>query len=122
VDVRDIETRRDQILDEMRGIRSMRRGSITEQMVEDRRNKQAAPVARGPYYVLSRREDGKTVSSRLKPGPELEHAQQEIAAYQRFVGLCREFEQLTEQLGELEHGAQAQEKKRRRWSLSGTSS
>lgn len=94
-------------------MRSLRRGTINEQFVEDRRKKGAEPVQRGPYYVLSRREDGRTVSRRLKPGEDLEQARLDVAEHKRFVELCKELERLTEQLGELIRLDPAQEKKRR---------
>lgn len=113
MDIQELEERREQILSEMQAMRSMRRGSITEQYLKDKRKK-GQPVTRGPYYVFSRREDGRTVSRRLKPGPDLEQARREVAAHQRFVELCQEFERLTERLGELERDSDRQEKKRHR--------
>jgi hypothetical protein len=114
MDVHQIEARRDQILEQMRAMRSMGRWSITEQTMLDKRKAGSEPVVRGPYYVLSRRQNGKTVSRRVKPGPELELARHDADEHRRFVELCQEFEHLTEQLGLLERGAEAQEKKRRK--------
>lgn len=113
MDIHQIEARRDQILEQMRAMRSMGRWSITEQVVLDKRKAGSEPVARGPYYVMSRRENGRTVSRRVKPGPELEQVRRDADEHRRFVELCQEFEHLTEQLGLLERGAEAQEKKRR---------
>jgi hypothetical protein len=71
-------------------------------------------VHQGPYYVLSRRGEEKTVSRRLRSAGELEEARKDVAGYKRFLGLCQEFERLTAHLGELERGEQGlgQEKKR----------
>jgi hypothetical protein len=71
-------------------------------------------VHQGPYYVLSRREEEKTVSRRLRSSVELDQARRDVAEYKRFLGLCQEFERLTARLGELERGEQdlGQEKKR----------
>ncbi len=79
-------------------------------------------VHQGPYYVLSRREEEKTVSKRLRSVAELEQAQKDVAEYKRFLGLCQEFERLTARLGALERDQQGleQEKKRFRSSLSKT--
>lgn len=109
--IKDIEEQRRQVIDEMLAIRSMRRGSITEQQSP---NKRAGKTARGPYFVFSRRQEGRTVSRRLRPGPDLELARQEVAAHKQFAALCQRFEQLTERLGELERDDVDQEKKRRR--------
>jgi len=70
---------------------------------------------RGPYHVLSRREGNRTVSDRLHNDEELQRAREDIQTHRRFVSLCREFERLTEQLGELERaeGGLDVEKKRR---------
>lgn len=116
--IQDIEARREAILQELRSLRSLRRGTINEQFLKIRLKGEDAPVRRGPYYVLSRREGGKTVSQRLTSPERLKQAQQEVASYQRFVALCREFEQLTEKLGERERAGSEDleaKKKRRRW-------
>jgi len=50
-------------------------------------------------------------SRRLTSPEDLEQARQDVAAYKKFQGLCREFEQVTERLAELGR-AEEQEKKR----------
>lgn len=116
----DLEARRNAILEQMRSIRSMRRGSISQQFLKVRHRGVAEAVSRGPYYVFSRREKNKTSSQRLSSAAKIAQARQDIAAHQRFVALCREFETLTERLGELERESSGLEgeKKRRRWSSS----
>jgi|SRR4030095_3748308 hypothetical protein len=113
--VQDLESRRDAVLAEIRSIRSMTRGTINEQLlkVHHKGVKEAVPL--GPYYVLSRYdpEVGKTRSRRLTTKQELEQAREDVASYQRFVSLCREFEVLTESLGELERGSLEQEAKKK---------
>lgn len=111
--VQELEVGRDAILQEMRSIRSMRRGTINEQHFKARLKGRKGMVLQGPYYVLSRREGEKTVSKRLRSPAELERARKDVADYKRFMGLCQEFERLTARLGELERGAQdlEQEKK-----------
>lgn len=108
-----LEAQRTAILEQMRQIRSMRRGSITEQFLNTKRKDHEATTPCGPYYVFSRRVEGTTVSRRLKPGEELEQARRDIEQHQRFVELCRRFEELTEQLGELERGEEPEKKRRR---------
>jgi len=113
----DLEVKRDAILDQMRSIRSMKRGSITEQHLKVRHRGVREAVSRGPYYVFSRREGDHTASQRLRSAVELEQARKDIEEHKRFVALCREFELLTEQLGEIERQSPAleEEKKQRRW-------
>lgn len=113
----DLESRRKAILEQMQSIRSMRRGSISEQFLKVRHQGVVEPVSRGPYYVLSRREGNKTSSQRLRSAAEIAQARKDIEGHRRFVALCREFELVTERLGELERESPAleREKKRRRW-------
>ena len=112
--VQQLEGQRNAILEQMRSIRSMRRGTINEQHFKTRLKGRKGMVHQGPYYVLSRREEEKTVSRRLRSSVELDQARRDVAEYKRFLGLCQEFERLTARLGELERGEQdlGQEKKR----------
>jgi hypothetical protein len=113
--VQQLEARRNAILEEMRSLRSMRRGTINEQYFKTRLKGRRGAVHQGPYYVLSRREGDKTVSKRLRSGAELEQAQKDAAQYKRFLGLCQEFERLTARLGELERVDQALEQEKKRF-------
>jgi hypothetical protein len=51
---------------------------------------QAGHRGHGPQYNLTRRIGGKTVNEHLRPGPELEKAEREVAEHQRFLGLVEE--------------------------------
>jgi hypothetical protein len=114
--IQEIEARRNAILEELRSIRSMRRGTINEQYFNVHRKGKNKIIQQGPYYVLSRREGEKTVSKRLTSSSDLEQARRDAAVHKKFLALCREFEQLTTMLGELERKEPAieQEKKRLR--------
>jgi len=120
--IQELEVRRNAILEEMRSIRSMRRGTINEQHFKTRLKGRKGIILQGPYYVLSRREGEKTDSKRLRSPAELEQARRDVAEYKRFMGLCQEFERLTARLGEMERDEQdlAQEKKRLRSPLNRT--
>ena len=50
----------------------------------------------GPQWNLTRRIGGKTVNVHLKPGPELEKAEREVAEHQRFTALVEEVTQVSE--------------------------
>ncbi len=54
--VHQLEARRNAILEEMRSIRSMKRGIINEQYFQTRLKGRKGIVHQGPYYVLSKRE------------------------------------------------------------------
>ena len=111
--VQGLERRRNDVLEQMRAIRSMRRGTVNEQYLNVRHKGQSEPARCGPYYVLSRKQAGRTVSQRV-PATQVEQARSDVAGHRRFVELCQEYERLTEQLGQVERGGgrQGQEKKR----------
>jgi hypothetical protein len=113
--VQQLEARRNALLEEMRSIRSMRRGTINEQYFQSRLKGRKGIVHQGPYYVLSKREGQRTVSRRLRSAAEVEQAQKEVAEYKRFLGLCQEFERLTARLGELERGEPGLEQEKKRF-------
>jgi hypothetical protein len=97
-----LEHKREQILQEMRKIRAMRKGSVSEQWVKVPR-KQAAPVLRGPYGLYTYKEKGKTVGRRLS-AQEAKRFGEEVKAYHHFQALCAQYAEVTEQLGEAELG------------------
>lgn len=99
-----LEEQRGHILREMAKLRSMERGALSEQMLKVPQKGKKEPAVRGPYYVLSRWENGKTRSRRVKQA-ELAQVQVDVANYQQFVALCDEFVDVTRRLGELEREA-----------------
>lgn len=101
-----IESRRETILNEMRILRSLCLSSLSEQMLPVKHKGKKEPTMRGPYFVLSRRQHGKTRSRRVR-ADELEQVKKDVANHQRFVALCKEFEELTQRLGELERAQEA---------------
>jgi len=115
-DTETLRMRRDAILEEMRGLESMKRGTINEQYFRRGGKTANRPDLRGPYYVFSRCEGGRTRSRRLKTAEDLSKARQAIAAHKRYMALCEEFVQVTERLGDLldQSYDQALEKKRHR--------
>jgi len=111
--VQELEARRNAIIEQMRSIRSMRRGTINGQHFKTRLKGRKGVVLQGPYYVLSRREGEKTVSKRLRSPVGLEQARKDVAEHKTFLGLCQEFERLTARLGELERGEQGLEQEKK---------
>lgn len=104
--ISEIEQRRKLVLAQMSALRSMRAAALSEQMLPVPHKGHKEPVMRGPYYVLSRRVDGKTRSQRV-PAEDVEQVKKEVANHKKFLALCREFEELTERLGALEREATA---------------
>lgn len=117
--IAQLEARRLAILDEIRSLGPMRRGTINEQFFPSRRQGQKQKSLRGPYYVLSRREGAKIVSRRLTSLEDLEQARADVAAHKKFQGLCREYGLVAEKLAELQRTTE-QEKKRLKSGLNKT--
>ncbi len=101
-----LETRRDTLLQEMRQIRWVVRGTFKEQMLAVRHRDRKEPVWRGPYFVLARWREGKTHSRRI-PAEEAPRIRQGAHNYKRLKELCEEFAVVTERLGELERSTDA---------------
>jgi len=120
--IREIENRREAILGQMREIRSLERGTINQHFVPVTKKGRKEPERKGPYYVISRREENKTKGYHLRGGEELARARRDVEAHRRFRELCREYEELTERLGRLERALAEgdAEKKRRRSRSNGT--
>jgi hypothetical protein len=55
----------------------------------------------GPQYNLTRRAGGKTVNVHLRPGPELEKAEREVAEYERFRALVEQVAEVNEAICEV---------------------
>ena len=98
---RTLEEKRERVLEQMRAIRSMRPGSVTEQYLKVTHKGKRKPVMRGPYWVYTRKEAGKTVGQRLSR-EDAEQVTKDIEAHRKFVALCKEFETLTMRLGDVE--------------------
>jgi hypothetical protein len=105
-----LKTRRDEILDEIRSLEQMRRGSVVEQVYESV-GKDGVKIRRGPYLLYSFKEKGKTVSRRIKD-PELKISyEQQIDAFRRFQELTAQLVRIGEQIADWAlSGEEAQKK------------
>jgi|WetSurMetagenome_2_1015567.scaffolds.fasta_scaffold388080_2 hypothetical protein len=97
----ELEIRREAILNQMRRIQSMKRGTLSIRPEKIRVKGEKEPVLRGPYPLFVRREGKRTVGRRLRSCDEVTRVREDIAAYERFLSLCKEYAEVTEQLGEL---------------------
>ena len=97
----EIQARREDILRQFQGMR-FRRGTVNEQFLKVRHKGKKEPVRRGPYFLFSRYEGGRTVGHRLTTPGQVAQARHDVAQHQAFVALCEEFVALTERLCELE--------------------
>src|ERR1017187_9223245 len=90
-DLPGLDRRRAELLDLMRQVGDFRRGALN--VVYRKCGKPNCACAQpghrghGPQYNLTRRAGGKTVNTHLKPGPELEKAEREVAGHRGFGGL-----------------------------------
>lgn len=98
----ELETQREALLSQMRSIRSMKRGTLSIRPEKVRRKGREEPVLLGPYPLFVRREGQRTLGRRLHSCEEVAQVREDIAAYERFMGLCKAYVEVTERLGELE--------------------
>ena len=111
-EIKKIEAKRARILDEMKNIHSMRRGTVNEQYFQKKLKNKPTTATQGPYYVFTRSVGGQTKSCRLKKGAEVEQAKKDVLAHKKFCALCQQFEELTERLGQLQRLSQPSEQKK----------
>jgi hypothetical protein len=104
----ELDAKRKHVVEKMMAIRSLRRGTLNEQFVERLNEGKGTGELRGPYYVLSRHDNGKTVSARVR-GDQAQSVRDDLARFKEFTLLYEEFARLTEQLGELERQQAASE-------------
>ena len=97
MNIEDLKKRRDELIEQIKGITMMRRGTINENYLKVKR-KGKEPSIRGPYYVLSRNEGGKTVGFRLKTQEEIAFAQKDVDSYKEFNKISKEFVTVTESI------------------------
>lgn len=85
------EAKRTRVLEELAAVGDMRPGSITERYRQCGKHpcccKDAEHPGHGPYYSLTYKAGGKTVTRHLTPGPVLDKARAEIAAFRTFEQL-----------------------------------
>ena len=104
---RELEQQRQAILKKMGQIRTMRRGTISEQFLKVPHKGQAEPARRGPYYLWQYWEGGKPKRQRLSNRAEVEAARREVAAHKEFEQLCERYVAGGEALREAERETDA---------------
>jgi len=95
-----LETQRQRLLKELAEVGPMRRGSISEQFVEGM-GRNGVKKQRGPYFVYTYKEKGKTVSRRLTSPEQIALCQRQIQAFRRFQELTAQLLQVGEQASNL---------------------
>ena len=118
----DLEGRRANVQAQMAQLGDMRSGSITGTGgrcgYANCHCRRAGDPGHGPYYRLTRKVDGKTVTETFFSPASLAKAQREVAEYHRFRELSGQLLEVNERICELrpveEEAPSAQEKKRRK--------
>jgi hypothetical protein len=96
----ELERRREELYRELGQVGDFRRGSLNE--VRRRCGKPNCACAtpghpgHGPQWNLTRKVEGRTRAVHLRPGPELEKARREVAAYERFRDLAGQVTEVNE--------------------------
>ena len=90
-----LRNRREQILEAMRALDPLRRGSLSRQFFGSRHPRGAAGP--GPYFVLQGYLQGQKFSQRV-PADQAAAVANDVANYKRFQELADEFVTVTEQL------------------------
>jgi hypothetical protein len=106
-----LEQRRDQILQQMKAIDRLRRGSLSRQFFKKPRS--SPKVQQGPYYVLQGYIQGQKFSERV-PADQAPQIEPLVANYKRFEKLAQEFVDVTDQLTRLSQAAPDAKKNSRR--------
>lgn len=120
-EIERLEKRRMQIIEEISSIGTMRKGSVTEQYLKVARKGEREPGLRGPYFLYTRKEKGKTVGRRLSK-EKADRFRQQVEAFHRFQALGKEYAEISERLADLAGVVEAsdREKKQPRSSSSKT--
>ena len=99
-DLAGLEAERARLYADLSGVGDFRKGTLSA--VFRKCGKQNCRCARpgerghGPQWNWTRWAGGKTVTTHLRPGPELEKAEREVAEWERFRALAGEIEQVNE--------------------------
>ena len=98
-EIKALEQKRDAILEQMRNLDRMRRGSLSKQFFHAKG--QDEPVKQGPYFILQGYLKGRKFSRRVAANDAPKVAAQ-VDNYRRFQTLADEFVEVTEALTCLE--------------------
>jgi hypothetical protein len=91
----DLLQQRESVLQQMKAIDRLRRGTLSQQFFKARLP--GTDARRGPYFVLQGFFHGKKFSERVPPNQAVQ-VQQEVDNYRRFQALAEEFVTLSDQL------------------------
>ena len=93
--LQELHRQRDQLLEQMRALDQMRRGSLSRQFFRSPSAKGAEEL--GPYFVLQGYQQGQKFSQRIPPD-QAGTVESQVSNYKRFMALAEEFVTVTEQI------------------------
>lgn len=96
-----LQQQRNLLVQQMLEITCARKGTISEQYVRAQKDGKPTEKLLGPYWVLTTKKKGKTVSERLTTEQVVERTREEIGNHKRLSELFHQFEELTERMGTL---------------------
>lgn len=108
-----IHAERKKLIAELAQLEQIRRGSLTEQMVEVV-TRDGQRIKRGPYPLYTVKKRGRTVSRRVKTPEQVQAYREQIERGRRFHQLTTELFRLGEALSEQAVNAEAQKKTSKR--------
>lgn len=108
--IEKLRAEREKIVQEIAGLEQMRRGSIIEQYVETVR-KDGSKGRRGPYFLYTYKDKGKTVSRRVTQRSQVDAYREQIKSFRRFQKLVPELRAVSEKIGDLALRDEAEVKK-----------
>jgi hypothetical protein len=115
-----IRKRRSEVLSELAVLEQVRRGTITEQSVRHTR-KDGTVLEYGPYPLYTFKENGRTVSRRIKDPAQVPLYRRQIDAFRRFEALSAELVRLGQEVSELALSSEDDLKKKPKRNSSGDS-
>ena len=104
------KNRRQEIIQEISSITTMQKGTLNEQFLKVPQ-KHKEPVLRGPYYVLTKKENNKTVSKRIKLA-DYEQIKDDVDNYKRFMQLANEYVKIAEEMTSLKSHFNSEDRKK----------
>lgn len=103
-DLPGLEAERARLYAELSGVGDFRRGTLSEVFRKCGKPgchcAQPGDPGHGPQHNLTRWAGGKTVTTHLRPGPELDKARREAGEWERFRSLTGQIEQVNEAICE----------------------
>ena len=97
VNLSGLTARRSEIVEQMSGIKSMRKGVLNAKF-QTIKYKNGAEAVKGPYYVLTKKAPGGKTISQSVSAADAPHVQEEVDNYKMFRELADEYVEVCEQI------------------------